>query len=203
MARADAGNFHQWRTAGPAPACGRLPVRRPFDAEARLAELLATGGRGDFAMAIDAQGDWHHDGQRITRRGMARLFSTTLRRAADGSYWLVTPFEAGRVEVEDVPFVVVELRAEGEGAGRTIHLRTGLDEWLRLDAGHPLVMRPPPEGCVPAPYVTVRPGLEARLARAVYYHLVELAEPAAADENQLGVWSAAYFVPLGSVDGGA
>lgn len=178
-------------------------MRRPFDATARLEELLSQGAKGEFRMAIDAQGDWHHEGRRITRPGMARLFSTALRRAADGSYWLVTPFEAGRVEVEDVPFLVVELRTEGEGAGRTIHLRTGLDEWLRLDADHPLVMRPPPEGGAPAPYVSVRPGLEARLARAVYYHLVELAEPAADDEDLLGVWSAGRFVPLGSVESGA
>lgn len=180
---------------------GRFPVRLPFDAAARLQTLLAEGAKGEFQMAIDVHGDWHHEGRRIIRPGMARLFSTALRRAADGSYWLVTPFEAGRVEVADVPFLVVELRAEGEGAARTIHLRTSLDEWLPLDADHPLVMRPPPEGGAPVPYVTVRPGLEARLARAVYYHLVELAESASADENLLGVWSAGRFVPLGSVDG--
>lgn len=176
-------------------------MRRPFDAAARLEALLAEGAKGEFRMAIDAEGNWHHEGRRITRPGMARLFSTALRRAADGTYWLVTPFEVGRVEVADVPFLVVELRAEGEGVARTIHLRTSLDEWLPLDADHPLVMRPPPEGGAPAPYVTVRPGLEARIARAVYYHLVELAEPAAAAEDLLGIWSAGRFVSLGSVDG--
>lgn len=192
MARADAGNFER-RQPGP----GRLDLRRPFDAGARLAELLAEGAAADFEMAIDVHGDWHHEGRRITRPGMAKLFATALRRAADGGYWLVTPFEAGRVDVADVPFVVVELETEGEGAERIIRLRTSLDEWLTLDAAHPLVMRPAPEGDAPAPYVTVRPGLEARLARPVFYQLVDLAGPAPDGGDVLGVWSGGLFVPLG------
>ena len=177
-------------------------MRRPFDAEARLGELLARGAAGDFAMAIDVHGDWHHEGRRITRPGMARLFSTALRRAADGSCWLVTPFEAGRVEVEDVPFLVVEAQIEGEGAERLVRLRTSLGEWLDLDAAHPLVMRPPPAGGSPAPYVTVRPGLEARLARPVFYELAGLAEPAPEGGDLLGLWSGGVFFPLGSGEEG-
>ncbi len=173
-------------------------MRRPFDARARLEELLAQGAAGDFAMAIDRHGDWHHEGRRITRPGMARLFSTALRRAADGGYWLVTPFEAGRVDVADVPFVVVELELRGEGAERLVRLRTSLGDWLDLDAAHPLVMRPPPGGGPPAPYVTVRPGLEARLARPVFYALADLAEPAPGGGDLLGVWSGGIFVALGS-----
>ena len=45
----------------------------------------------------------------------------------------------------------------------------------------------------------VRKGLEARLARAVYYHLIERGEPAAGDDGNFGVWSSGLFFPLGSL----
>jgi hypothetical protein len=51
----------------------------------------------------------------------------------------------------------------------------------------------------PRPYVRVRGGLEARVARAVYYHLVEIAEPSSDDENVLGVWSGGVFFPIGKL----
>jgi hypothetical protein len=177
-------------------------VKRPFDIDARLAELGAAGG-GQFSMTISADGSWHYQGSKIPRPALVKLFATALQRAADGSYWLVTPIEAGRVEVEDVPFTIVELDCPEPGPGQTIQFRTNLDEWLQLDAEHPLAMRPPPEGGPPAPYVVVRPAagtrlsLEARLLRAVFYHLVELAEPAG---DELVLRSAGQTFSLGRLD---
>jgi hypothetical protein len=56
-------------------------------------------------------------------------------------------------------------------------------------------MRGTPEA--PAPYLVVRPGLEARIARAVFYQLVDLATEAPATGHPgLGVWSAGNFFPL-------
>lgn len=133
-------------------------------------------------MRITADGDWHYQGSRIPRPPLVKLFATALQRAQDGSYWLVTPVEAGRVEVEDVPFTIVEVAVDQPGADQVIRLRTNLDDWLPLDAEHPLTMRAPPASTTLAPYVVVRPAadgrlaLEARLLRPVFYHLVELAE---------------------------
>lgn len=175
--------------------------RRPFDADAILAAIVR-GERtcGDFELRIDRDGGWHYRGSPITRLPLVKLFASVLRRAPDGSYWLVTPVEQGRVEVEDVPFVAVELEAEGSGRDQRLRLRTNLDEWVTLDAGHPLRLVPAPGGAE-VPYVTVRDGLDARVARPVFYHLAELAEPAPdADNGVLGVWSAGRFFPLGSVD---
>ncbi|MEK0082761.1 DUF1285 domain-containing protein [Benzoatithermus flavus] len=177
-------------------------ARKPFDPEAVLA-AIARGERacGDFAMRIDREGTWHYQGSPIRRLPLVKLFATVLRRAPDGSYWLVTPVEQGRIEVEDVPFVVVELRSEGEGPAQRIELRTNLDEWVPLDAAHPLRLAPALDGAR-IPYVTVRDQLEARVSRSVFYHLVELAEPAPdGHDDVVGVWSAGRFFPLGSVDG--
>jgi hypothetical protein len=158
-------------------------VKRPFDIEARLAALVAGTLEPQFEMAIDAHGTWFYQDSPIARPALVALFATALERTADGSYWLVTPVEAGRVTVEDAPFTIVELDEVGEAPARTIRLRTNLDQWLDLDADRPLVMRRPLDTAAPAPYVTVRPArgsrlaLDARMLRPVFYHLVELAEP--------------------------
>jgi uncharacterized protein len=47
------------------------------------------------------------------------------------------------------------------------------------------------------PYVEVRAGLEARLARPVYYELVELGEERLdGDRQRFGVWSDGAFFAL-------
>ena len=52
----------------------------------------------------------------------------------------------------------------------------------------------------PRPYVTVRAGLEARIARAVFYEIVALGQPETIDGRQiLGVWSEGTFFPIDEV----
>ena len=180
-------------------------VKRPFDIDERLDALTAGSAPVQFTMRIDAEGGWHYQESIIPRPALVRLFATALHRAADGSYWLVTPFEAGRIEVEDVPFTIVELDVVDPGPAQTVRLRTNLDDWISLDADHPLAMRPPPSGGSPAPYVTVRPAtgsrpaIEARLLRPVFYHLVEAAEPAA-DGEELELRSAGTVFSLGRLE---
>lgn len=130
---------------------------------------------------------------------LVKLFASVLRREADGDYWLVTPVERGRILVEDAPFVIVELAVDGEGAKQIVRAKTSLDEWVTLGPDHPLRMRLPKDGAseVPVPYVDIRPNLEGRLLRSVYYQLVELGDSHAIDGIlRYGVWSAGAFFPL-------
>lgn len=176
-------------------------ARKPFDPEAILA-AIARGERscGDFEMRIDRHGTWYYRDSPIGRLELVKLFASVLQRAEDGGYWLVTPAEQGRIEVEDAPFVAVELSTEGSGREQTLRLRTNLDEWVELGPEHPLRLAEAAEGAQ-IPYVEVRRRLEARLARSVFYHLAELAEPAPeSKEDTLGVWSAGCFFPLGRLD---
>jgi hypothetical protein len=176
-------------------------MRKPFDPDALLA-AIARGERscGDFQMRIARDGTWYYQGTPIRRPELVRLFATVLRRGPDGRYWLVTPVEQGLIEVEDVPFVAVELCGEGEGDGQRLSLRTNLDQWVPVDEAHPLTMRPQPDGAA-APYVRVRDSLDARISRSVFYHLVELAQPAPDGVDEVGVWSSGRFFPLGTIDG--
>jgi hypothetical protein len=147
-------------------------------------------GHSDMRIARD--GTWYHQGSPIGRQAMVRAFSRILRREADGGYVLVTPVEKLDIDVEDAPFVAVELKAEGEGRQATLAFRLNTGELVTASAEHPLRFVEHEDG--PHPYVHVRGGLEALIARPVYYELAELA--LAAEDETPGVWSAGTFFPI-------
>jgi hypothetical protein len=143
---------------------------------------------GDSHMRIARDGTWFHEGTPITREAMVRLFATILRREPDGSYVLVTPAEKLDIVVEDAPFVAVEVKSEGEGAARNLAFRINSGEGVIAGPEHRLKLGGG------QPYVEVRSGLDARIARPVYY---ELAELALAEANiPVGLWSSGTFFPL-------
>jgi hypothetical protein len=152
---------------------------------------------GDLDMRIARDGTWYYRGSAINRMPLVKLFASVLRRERDGLYWLVTPAERGRVTVEDAPFIAVAVDAEGEDRDRKLIFRTNLDEIVTAGPDHPLRIETAADG-TPAPYILVRPGLEARLARPVFYELAELGgEELIAGESQFGVWSGGMFFRLG------
>jgi uncharacterized protein len=175
--------------------------RRIREALDQLEREIAAGHppADDYDLRIMRDGTWLYRGSPIERPAIVKLFASILHRASDGTYWLVTPAERTCVHVEDVPFVGVELAVRGEGATQRLELRTNLDEWVPIDAAHPLVMKPQPQGGA-APYVTIEGGLQARVARNVYYELVELAEPDAVGEAT-GVCSHGAWFPLADESG--
>src|SRR5215469_8404949 len=130
---------------------------------------------GDLEMRIAHDGTWFYRGSPINRLALVKLFASVLRRETDGGYWLVTPAERGRIAVEDAPFIAVAVEREGEGRDQRLIFRTNLDQIVTAGPEHPLRVETAADG-TPAPYILVRPGLEARLARSVFYELVELAE---------------------------
>lgn len=146
---------------------------------------------GSIDIRIDREGGWHHEGEPILREGLVRLFASVLRREADGSYVLVTPVEKYVIEVVDVPFLAVDLRAAADPP--VLVFVTNLGEEVPLDSEHPLRIDDADKGAF-MPYVTVRPGLEARLTRAV---AEDLAGHAVAKGDRLVVESAGQFFVIG------
>jgi hypothetical protein len=153
---------------------------------------------GDIDMRIARDGSWFYLGTPIGRREMVRLFSTVLRRDADGRYYLVTPVEKCGITVDDAPFVAVELLVEGQGPEQRLSFRTNVDDVVSAGPDHPLRVEVDPVTGAPAPYVHVRGRLEARVNRPVFYELVGLAEPDPGHPDGIGVWSGGTFFPLGS-----
>jgi hypothetical protein len=144
---------------------------------------------GDSAMRIARDGRWFHEGSPIERHNMIRLFSTILRREPDGSHVLVTPAEKLAIDVEDAPFIAVEVKSEGKGRERKLAFRLNTGDMLVAGPAHPL--RFTERKGEPAPYIGVRGGMEARIARAPYYELAELALEEAG--TPLGLWSDGQF----------
>ena len=147
-------------------------------------------------MAIAKDGTWFYKDGPIKRLPLVKLFASVLRRFEDGSYWLVTPAERGQVEVEDAPFVVVELQNEGQGQEQIVKFRTNIDQWINLGPDNPLSIETETDG-QPAPYIDLGKGLSARLNRSVFYHLVDLAvERKHKGQSEFGVWSLGTWFPL-------
>ena len=152
---------------------------------------------GDSEMRIARDGIWFHQGSPIGRPAMVKLFSTILRREEDGSHVLVTPVEKLDIEVEDAPFVAVELKADGEGEDARLHFRLNTDDIVT--AGPDNAIRFEAHGDGRRPYLHVRRGLEALISRAVYY---ELAERALADAGGTpGIWSDGAFFAMEPAQG--
>lgn len=185
----------------------------PTSAEPTLTDITAPGSsparqasrgqrppavdHGDLDMRIARDGTWFYRGTPIARQRLVKLFASVLRREDDGSYWLVTPVERGRIAVEDAPFLAVEVNSEGSDRNRRLSFRTNLDEIVAAGPEHPLRVETGANG-EPTPYVLVRPGLEARLNRPVFYELVDLADAERGDRGgPFGLWSDGVFFDLG------
>ncbi len=149
---------------------------------------------GDSEMRIAADGTWFHQGSPIGRPAMVRLFSSILRREPDGGYVLVTPVEKLDIAVDDAPFVAVEVRHEGEGRDARLIFRLNTDDLVVADSEHPLRFDARSDG--PRPYLAVRGGLQALIARPVYYEIARLATEQACDAKVPGVWSSGVFFPF-------
>ncbi|MBX3594652.1 DUF1285 domain-containing protein [Sphingomonas sp.] len=147
-------------------------------------------GHSDMRIARD--GTWFHQGSPIGRAAMVRLFSTILRREDDGRHVLVTPVEKLDIDVEDAPFVAVEMKVEGEGVDADIAFRLNTGDLVPAGPHHAIRFEERGDG--PHPYLHVRDGLEALIARALYYDLAALALDNGSDPP--GIWSGGAFFPI-------
>jgi len=156
---------------------------------------------GDSEMRIAVDGTWYHQGSPINRPAMVRAFSTLLRQEKDNSYALVTPYQKLHIQVEDAPFIAVEVESEGEGVDRKLGFRLNTDHLVMADDWHKLSFPRTSHTTDKAkndnqarPYLHVRGGLEALLARPVYYQLAEYA--LTDDLEPFGLWSNGAFFPI-------
>ena len=196
----------------------RLSIGGMADPDALFRELQALGAQrrlppverwhpmqeGAIDIRIDRDGAWRHEGAPITRPALVRLFASILRKEGD-AYYLVTPTEKLRIQVDDVPLLAVDCEAAktgpAQGGGRgarpaqEILLRTFTDDVVRLDADHAVWIEHGPKG--PRPYAHIRSGLNALVTRSLYYRLVELGEEA---EGRLWLASGGARFDLGPTE---
>ena len=181
----------------------RPPIAVTGRSLAELAKLIGERGHppvdqwhpghcGDSGMRIAADGTWFHMGSPIPRPAMVRLFSTVLRREPDGSHVLVTPVEKLSIEVEVTAFRAIAMTSEGEREHRRIAFELDSGDAVILGPAHPLILGEDDHG--PSPRIAVRHGLEALVARPLYYELAEIA--LAEGNNPPCIWSDGAFFAL-------
>lgn len=147
---------------------------------------------GDLDMRIARDGTWFYNGTPIGRDSMVRLFSSILKREGD-AYFLVTPVEKVGIQVEDAPFVAVDVDARGEGQAQVLTFTTHVGDRVEAGPEHPIrvTFR---EGDEPAPYITVRNRLEALIHRKDFMRLIDLCTSEPVDGiDWFGVWSNGMF----------
>ena len=150
---------------------------------------------GESSIEIRADGSWWHEGARIGRPALVRLFASILRREADGEVYIVTPVEKMRVRVHDAPFVAIRADRIGEGRDQAIAFTTNVGDVVPAGPENPI--RVTESGGAPRPYVMVREGLEARILRAPFYEMAGWAEP---HQTRLRIFSGGAAFDLGAAE---
>ncbi|MFT6285488.1 MAG: hypothetical protein ACJA09_000223 [Alcanivorax sp.] len=136
---------------------------------------------GDIDIVINADGEWIHQGGKIKRDSIVDLFSRILRRESDGDYYLVTPGEKWRIQVESHPLIVVDVDRHGTGKSQVLIVTLNNGKRLEIDTDHPLSQEPLRERVA---VVALEHGLSALFSRAAWYRLAEMIDP------QGNLWSA-------------
>ncbi len=166
-------------------------------------DLWDPQSNGPSGMHIDAEGSWHYNGSEMKRASLVRLFSTILRLEDDGVYYLVTPGEKLTIEVEDAPFVVVDVEVDATVSSENpvLSFTTNLADKITLGADCPMWLKPAQNSGLELPYIKVRGGLTARVGRNMFYYLIENHAVQQLVDGQLysGIYSSGCFYPLGTL----
>ena len=140
---------------------------------------------GDIDMEIKRDGTWFYLGTPIGRPAMVELFSSVLRKDADGKTYLVTPVEKLGIRVEDAHFIGVELDASGQGDAQALTLRTHVGDVVEIGPSHAMRFEIEPKFGGLKPYVHVRGRLEALASRPVMHQLMALGEEIEIDSEMM------------------
>ncbi len=156
--------------------------------------------QGEIDIRIAADGSWFHQGRRFQRESLIRLFASILRRE-DEVYFLVTPVEKLRIEVEDAPFIANLVELIEDDAQQAIVFTTNIGERIVVDHQHRIRVEIDANSGEPRPYIHFRAGLEALINRSAFYDLLNLAHESRRDgKTYLSIISMNEEFELGSID---
>ena len=128
---------------------------------------------GEIDIVIDSQGRWFHEGGHFDRQDLARMFASILRRE-DDNYFLVTPAEKLKIQVDDVPFSFVLMKNETINNQQQLTFITSLGDEVIANEKNKIEFRASSNGDQ-VPYIEVRNNLWGKLNQNTYYELVDLA----------------------------
>ena len=144
---------------------------------------------GEIDIRIDREGHWYHEGTRIQRQPLVDLFATIMRIEND-TYYLVTPVEQMAIVVDEAPFIAIDLDVRGGGESKEFLFSTNVGDFVLAGPEHRIYMTGE------RPFIEIRDGLVARIARSVFYRLVE---EGIEEAGALVVYSQGTRFDLGSI----
>ncbi len=110
--------------------------------------------------------------QKSSVHELVQLFASVLTRQQQ-DYFLLTPVEKVRIQVEDAAFLIVAAGTTGNSM-LVLIATTNLGQQLLIGAEYPLFLQAQQDGQL-LPYLQLWRGLTAKFSRNAYYQLVELA----------------------------
>ena len=156
----------------------------------------------DMDLIIKANGEWWHEGGHMTRESLVSLFASILWKEENNGtveYFLKTPVQKLRIQVEDVPLLINDVGIVNEDDNSWLEFTTTTGDVVRLDDEHPIRLNSyVADGNSDAnsvdsvnrheenkrsqtdaqirPYMEVRNGLTALIGRNAFYHLTDIGE---------------------------
>lgn len=141
---------------------------------------------GDIPITITRDGQWLYLNSPIPRMEMVRLFAALLHADA-GQYYLTTPVEKVRIQVEDAPFVVNDFQwLPTDGNRQQLQVVTTIGQTYLISPEYPFKLQPEPTTGNLLPYLQLARGLTAKPSRAMYYQLAEQVERQLLSDGQWG-----------------
>lgn len=127
---------------------------------------------GDMDICIKADGSWFYMGSPIGRKPLVKLFASVLCKEND-EYFLKTPVEKVRIQVEDAPFIITSWQQHPSEQSTIISFESNIDNQFILGEQHPLQL---PQDNQQGPlYLSIHRQMQAVIHRNVYYQLAEIA----------------------------
>ena len=123
-----------------------------------------------FPIKIKSNGEWLYQNTLIKKKTLIKLFSSVLVADEKGNFYLETPAEKGKIEVEDSPFVITTFDIKGLNKNQEIIFKTNIDEEIVLSKKNSLFYKKYKQSFIP--YVVIRKNINAKILRSVYYKLI-------------------------------
>jgi hypothetical protein len=127
---------------------------------------------GDIAIGIDREGRWFHDSVEIKRASIITLFSKLLK-LEESDYFLVSPNEKWRIQVDVAPLFVISASLEVRQGHQAIVCQTLTGDTILIGRDNPLQMKQDVANEQTYPLLLVRDNISALISRATFYQLVD------------------------------
>ncbi len=127
---------------------------------------------GDIAIGIDREGRWFHDSVEIKRASIITLFSKLLK-LEESDYFLVSPNEKWRIQVDVAPLFVISASLEVRQGHQAIVCQTLTGDTILIGRDNPLQIKQDVANEQTYPLLLVRDNISALISRATFYQLVD------------------------------